>query len=223
MQEPEPTREDVYAFTYAPSAVDAVYPDDYTGLPGCESKARLTAEHRTLRSRKTVFNHDSRLISVSLCDRVLPECQDMAQAVRLALHYGEDAPRRHRRLRRGRRAAAGRRVHRHAGAADRLEHAARRTRHPRHRDGHRLRRRPAGLRDPVLRLRLQRHGHVQGRRQPALGRRRRLRHAHRRDDAHRRRHSRQHLPLAQLRELGQPAGRAGRSSCRRTRSTPTAS
>ena len=34
MQEPEPTREDVYAFTYAPSEVDAVYPEDYTGLPG---------------------------------------------------------------------------------------------------------------------------------------------------------------------------------------------
>lgn len=34
MKESEPTREDVYAFTYAPSDVDAVYPDDYTGLPG---------------------------------------------------------------------------------------------------------------------------------------------------------------------------------------------
>ena len=34
MQEPEPTRDDVYAYTYAPSAVDAVYPGDYTGLPG---------------------------------------------------------------------------------------------------------------------------------------------------------------------------------------------
>jgi 2-oxoisovalerate dehydrogenase E1 component alpha subunit len=34
MQEPEPTREDVYCFTYAPSSVDAVYPEDYTGLPG---------------------------------------------------------------------------------------------------------------------------------------------------------------------------------------------
>ena len=34
MQEPEPTREDVEAFTYAPSPVDAVYPNDYTGLPG---------------------------------------------------------------------------------------------------------------------------------------------------------------------------------------------
>jgi 2-oxoisovalerate dehydrogenase E1 component alpha subunit len=34
MQEPEPTREDVYSFTYAPSEVDAVYPVDYTGLPG---------------------------------------------------------------------------------------------------------------------------------------------------------------------------------------------
>lgn len=36
MQEPEPTREDVYAFTYAPSEVDAVYPEDYTGLPGAK-------------------------------------------------------------------------------------------------------------------------------------------------------------------------------------------
>ena len=34
MKEPEPTRDDVYAFTYAPSPVDAVYPKDYTGLPG---------------------------------------------------------------------------------------------------------------------------------------------------------------------------------------------
>jgi 2-oxoisovalerate dehydrogenase E1 component alpha subunit len=34
MQEPEPTREDVLSFTYAPSPVDAVYPEDYTGLPG---------------------------------------------------------------------------------------------------------------------------------------------------------------------------------------------
>ena len=34
MQEPEPTRDDVYAYTYAPSEVDAVYPGDYTGLPG---------------------------------------------------------------------------------------------------------------------------------------------------------------------------------------------
>jgi 2-oxoisovalerate dehydrogenase E1 component alpha subunit len=34
MTEPEPTREDVARFTYAPSDVDAVYPGDYTGLPG---------------------------------------------------------------------------------------------------------------------------------------------------------------------------------------------
>jgi len=34
MREPEPTREDVEAFSYAPSDVDAVYPEDYTGLPG---------------------------------------------------------------------------------------------------------------------------------------------------------------------------------------------
>jgi 2-oxoisovalerate dehydrogenase E1 component alpha subunit len=34
MQEPEPTREDVNSFSYAPSGVDAVYPEDYTGLPG---------------------------------------------------------------------------------------------------------------------------------------------------------------------------------------------
>lgn len=32
--EPKPTRDDVERFTYAPSEVDAVYPDDYTGLPG---------------------------------------------------------------------------------------------------------------------------------------------------------------------------------------------
>jgi 2-oxoisovalerate dehydrogenase E1 component alpha subunit len=34
MKEPEPTRDDVYTYTYAPSEVDAVYPGDYTGLPG---------------------------------------------------------------------------------------------------------------------------------------------------------------------------------------------
>ncbi len=34
MKEPEPTRDDVYAFTYAPSEVDAVYSQDFTGLPG---------------------------------------------------------------------------------------------------------------------------------------------------------------------------------------------
>jgi len=28
-----PTAADVERFTYAPSRVDAVYPDDYTGLP----------------------------------------------------------------------------------------------------------------------------------------------------------------------------------------------
>jgi len=32
--EPKPTKDDVEKFTYAPSEVDAVYPDDYTGLPG---------------------------------------------------------------------------------------------------------------------------------------------------------------------------------------------
>jgi len=31
--EPRPTRGDVYRDTYAPSAVDVVYPEDYTGLP----------------------------------------------------------------------------------------------------------------------------------------------------------------------------------------------
>jgi 2-oxoisovalerate dehydrogenase E1 component alpha subunit len=34
MKEPQPTPEDVEKFTYAPSPVDAVYPGDYTGLPG---------------------------------------------------------------------------------------------------------------------------------------------------------------------------------------------
>ncbi|HVS37594.1 MAG TPA: thiamine pyrophosphate-dependent dehydrogenase E1 component subunit alpha [Gemmataceae bacterium] len=33
LSEPQPTAEDVYRHTYAPSTVDAVYPDDYTGLP----------------------------------------------------------------------------------------------------------------------------------------------------------------------------------------------
>ena len=31
--EPRPTPEDVYRHTYAPSPVDAVYPNDYTGSP----------------------------------------------------------------------------------------------------------------------------------------------------------------------------------------------
>jgi 2-oxoisovalerate dehydrogenase E1 component alpha subunit len=33
MQEPKPRGDDVEKFTYAPSPVDAVYPDDYNGLP----------------------------------------------------------------------------------------------------------------------------------------------------------------------------------------------
>jgi 2-oxoisovalerate dehydrogenase E1 component alpha subunit len=32
--EPKPTREDIYRDTYAASTVDAIYPEDYTGLPG---------------------------------------------------------------------------------------------------------------------------------------------------------------------------------------------
>src|SRR5262245_56398563 len=36
MKEAEPTREDVMRYTYAPSEVDAVYPEDYTGLPGAK-------------------------------------------------------------------------------------------------------------------------------------------------------------------------------------------
>ena len=31
--EPRPTPEDINRFTYAPSPVDPVYPEDYTGLP----------------------------------------------------------------------------------------------------------------------------------------------------------------------------------------------
>jgi 2-oxoisovalerate dehydrogenase E1 component alpha subunit len=33
MSEPRPTADDVYLHTYAPSRVDAIYPNDYTGLP----------------------------------------------------------------------------------------------------------------------------------------------------------------------------------------------
>jgi 2-oxoisovalerate dehydrogenase E1 component alpha subunit len=33
LREPKPTATDVPRFTYAPSKVDAVYPEDYTGLP----------------------------------------------------------------------------------------------------------------------------------------------------------------------------------------------
>ena len=33
LAEPQPTAADVEKHTYAPSAVDAVYPEDYTGLP----------------------------------------------------------------------------------------------------------------------------------------------------------------------------------------------
>ncbi len=38
--EPHPTVEDVNRFTYAPSMVDAVYPEDYTGLPGLKTLKR---------------------------------------------------------------------------------------------------------------------------------------------------------------------------------------
>ncbi|VTS00443.1 thiamine pyrophosphate-dependent dehydrogenase E1 component subunit alpha [Tuwongella immobilis] len=34
VHEPAPTPEDVYRHTFAPSSVDAIYPTDYTGLPG---------------------------------------------------------------------------------------------------------------------------------------------------------------------------------------------
>jgi 2-oxoisovalerate dehydrogenase E1 component alpha subunit len=34
LAEQQPTPEDIEKFTYAPSSVDVVYPDDYTGLPG---------------------------------------------------------------------------------------------------------------------------------------------------------------------------------------------
>jgi 2-oxoisovalerate dehydrogenase E1 component alpha subunit len=33
VKEPKPTVNDVLTHTYAPSPVDAVYPEDYTGLP----------------------------------------------------------------------------------------------------------------------------------------------------------------------------------------------
>jgi 2-oxoisovalerate dehydrogenase E1 component alpha subunit len=33
MQEPRPKPSDVERFTYAPSPVDVIYPEDYTGLP----------------------------------------------------------------------------------------------------------------------------------------------------------------------------------------------
>ena len=44
MQEPEPTREDVLSFTYAPSEVDAVYPADYTGLPGQIQNSKVKSQ-----------------------------------------------------------------------------------------------------------------------------------------------------------------------------------
>jgi 2-oxoisovalerate dehydrogenase E1 component alpha subunit len=36
LDEPMPTAEDIPRHTYAASKVDAVYPEDYTGLPGGE-------------------------------------------------------------------------------------------------------------------------------------------------------------------------------------------
>jgi 2-oxoisovalerate dehydrogenase E1 component alpha subunit len=33
VREPKPTAADVFKHTYAPSQVDVVYPEDYTGLP----------------------------------------------------------------------------------------------------------------------------------------------------------------------------------------------
>jgi 2-oxoisovalerate dehydrogenase E1 component alpha subunit len=44
LQEPMPTPADVEKFTYAPSPVDAVYPGDYTGLPGWEPQ--MNADER---------------------------------------------------------------------------------------------------------------------------------------------------------------------------------
>jgi 2-oxoisovalerate dehydrogenase E1 component alpha subunit len=34
LREPMPIASDVFRHTYAPSSVDAVYPQDFTGLPG---------------------------------------------------------------------------------------------------------------------------------------------------------------------------------------------
>ena len=51
MHEPEPTREDVMRFSYAPSTVDAVYPEDYTGLPG--GKIRSSPQDTKVARRAT--------------------------------------------------------------------------------------------------------------------------------------------------------------------------
>ena len=83
-----------------------------------------------------------------------------------------------------------------------VEHAARRARHHRHGDRPRARGPQAGRRDPVLRLRLQHHRPAQDRRQHLLVERRRLERADGDDDARRRRHPRQHLPLALVRRAG---------------------
>jgi 2-oxoisovalerate dehydrogenase E1 component alpha subunit len=40
LSEARPTAKDIYTHTYAPSTVDAVYPNDYTGLPGEEPRTK---------------------------------------------------------------------------------------------------------------------------------------------------------------------------------------
>jgi 2-oxoisovalerate dehydrogenase E1 component alpha subunit len=40
MSEPKPRIEDIELHTYAPSPVDAVYPEDYTGLPSSQNGPR---------------------------------------------------------------------------------------------------------------------------------------------------------------------------------------
>ena len=49
LEEPRPTPDDVYRHTYAPSPVDPIYPDDYTGLPGQGSGIRDQGSGKTAR------------------------------------------------------------------------------------------------------------------------------------------------------------------------------
>ena len=104
MKEPEPTREDVYAFTYAPSAVDAVYPKDYTGLARGEDKSldrgdTKDADRSPQRDDSDIvllcrsFASNLRASAVNCFSASSPRMRSMAtmvQAVRLALHYGEE-------------------------------------------------------------------------------------------------------------------------------------
>jgi len=96
MQEPEPTREDVLSFTYAPSSVDAVYPRITRACRGRGERGKTNhrgTETQRRRERSSSSKLSSRVFSVSLClcgSISGTAMATIAQAVRMALHYGEE-------------------------------------------------------------------------------------------------------------------------------------